>query len=206
MEPQNEEGGMDQDKSISIEMVATKILLVRGKRVMLDSDLAKLYGVETKNLNLQVKRNVERFPEDFMYQLTRQEVADLRLQIATSSYGGRRYLPYVFTQEGVAMLSSVLNSERAIQVNIAIMRAFVKLREFLLTHKELAQKIEELERKYDRKFLVVFEAIKKLHEGGIKTENRGNRLFTNPTDEILLFCKRRGVFCSWAMIVQVRIT
>lgn len=167
MEPQNEEVGMDQDRSISIEMVAAKILFVRGKRVILDSDLAKLYGVETKNLNLQVRRNRERFPEDFMYQLTRQEVVDLRLQFATSSYGGRRYLPYVFTQEGVAMLSSVLNSERAIQVNIAIMRAFVKLRELLLTHKELAQKIEALERKYqlhEADIQVIFRVIKKLFE------------------------------------------
>ena len=158
---------MDQNKSISIEVVAAKILLVRGKRVMLDSDLAKLYGVETKNLNLQVRRNVERFPEDFMYQLTRQEVVNLRLQFATSSYGGRRYLPYVFTQEGVAMLSSVLNSKRAIQVNIAIMRAFVKLRELLLTHKDLARKIAVLERKYrshDVDIQEIFKAINKLLE------------------------------------------
>ncbi|MDD4953888.1 MAG: ORF6N domain-containing protein [Candidatus Omnitrophica bacterium] len=152
-------------REISVEVVAAKILLVRGKKVMLDKDLAELYGVETKNLNLQVKRNIERFPEDFMFQLTKKEY--LRLQNATSKRGGRRYLPYVFTQEGVAMLSSVLNSKRAIQVNIAIMRAFVKLRQVLLTHKELAGKLEELERKYqlhEADIQVIFEAIKKLLE------------------------------------------
>ena len=176
MEPQNEEEGMDQDRSISVEVVATKILLVRGRKVMLDKDLAQLYGAPPKVLNQAVKRNLTRFPEDFMFQLTKEEVESLRSQFVTlneqvaneqdRTKRGRhlKYLPYAFTQEGVAMLSSVLNSERAIQVNITIMRAFVKLREFLLTHKELARKIEELERKYDRKFLVVFEAIKKLLE------------------------------------------
>ncbi|MCX5668601.1 MAG: ORF6N domain-containing protein [Candidatus Omnitrophica bacterium] len=153
------------DGEISAEIVATKILLVRGKKVMLDSDLAKLYGVETKNLNLQVKRNSKRFPDDFMFKLTSEEA--LRLQNATSKRGGRRYAPYAFTEQGVAMLSSVLKSERAIWVNIAIMRAFVKLRELLLTHKELAQKLEELERKYqlhETDIQVIFEAIKKLLE------------------------------------------
>ncbi|HOU35802.1 MAG TPA: ORF6N domain-containing protein, partial [Candidatus Omnitrophota bacterium] len=144
-----------------------KILFIRGKKVMLDRDLAELYGVKTKELNKAVSRNCERFPEDFMYQLTREEVANLRFQIGTSSYGGLRYLPYVFTQEGVAMLSSVLRSKRAVQVNIAIMRAFVKLRELLLTHKELAEKIDELERKYqmhETDIQVIFQAIKKLLE------------------------------------------
>lgn len=154
-------------KRISVEVVATKILLIRGKKVMLDRDLAELYGVKTKELNKAVSRNCERFPEDFMYQLRREEVANLRFQIGTSSYGGLRYLPYVFTQEGVAMLSSVLRSKRAVQVNIAIMRAFVKLRELLLTHKELAQKIDELERKYqmhETDIQAIFQAIKKLLE------------------------------------------
>jgi hypothetical protein len=136
---------------------------------MLDSDLAGLYQVETKNLNKAVKRNLERFPEDFMWQLTNEEVDSLRLQIGTSNVGrgGRRYLPYVFTEQGVAMLSSVLKSKRAVQVNILIMRAFVKLREVMATHKELAHKIEALERKYqthDKELQVVFEAIKKLLE------------------------------------------
>jgi len=152
------------------EVIEKKIYFIRGRKVMLAGDLAGLYGVETKNLNLQVKRNVRRFPEDFMFQLTKEE--NLRLQIATSSYGGRRYLPYVFTEQGVAMLSSVLNSERAIEVNIAIMRAFVRIREILLTHKDLAAKITALELKYrnhdlrlseyDKHITVIFEAIKKL--------------------------------------------
>ena len=152
---------------ISVEIIATKILEIRGKKVMLDWDLAKLYGVRTKRLIEQVKRNKPRFPDDFMYQLTREEVTILRSQFATSSWGGRRYLPYVFTQEGVTMLSSVLNSERAIKVNIQIMRAFVKLKELLLTHKDLAIKLEALERKYvnhDKKIKAIFEAIKKLLE------------------------------------------
>src|SRR3989338_1643970 len=106
-------------------VIENKIYLIRDRKVMLDADLAGLYGVETKNMNLQVKRNIKRFPHDFMFQVTKKE--NLRLQIATSSYGGRRYLPYVFTEQGIAMLSSVLNSERAIEVNIAIMRAFVRL-------------------------------------------------------------------------------
>ncbi|MCX5667275.1 MAG: ORF6N domain-containing protein [Candidatus Omnitrophica bacterium] len=155
---------------ISQEVIERKIYLIRGRNVMLDKDLAGLYGVETKNLNLQVKRNIKRFPEDFMFQVTKEE--NLRLQFATSSYGGRRYLPYVFTEQGVAMLSSVLNSERAIEVNIAIMRAFVRLREILLTHKDLAAKIAALELKYknhdmrfseyDKHITAIFEAIKKL--------------------------------------------
>lgn len=150
---------------VSIEVVATKIIVVRGKKVILDSDLAKLYGVKTKNLNLQVKRNFKRFPEDFMFKLSQDEA--LRLQNATSKRGGRRYAPYVFTEQGVAMLSSVLNSEQAVQVNIAIMRTFVKLREVLLTHEELAQKLDALERKYqlhETDIQVIFEAIKKLIE------------------------------------------
>ena len=155
------------EKEISVEVVATKILLVRGKKVMLDRDLADLYGVPVKVLNQAVKRNIKRFPHDFMYQLRWQEVASIRSQFVTSKRGGRRYLPYVFTQEGVAMLSSVLNSERAIRVNIAIMRAFVRLRQVLLTHKELAERLEHLERKYqlhEKDIQVIFEVIKKLLE------------------------------------------
>ena len=154
-------------KEIAVESVATKILLVRGKKVMLDRDLAELYGVKTTKLNQAVQRNLERFPSDFMYQLTREEVANLKSQIVTSSWGGVRKPPRVFTEQGVAMLSGLLNSRRAIYVNIAIMRAFVKLRELLLTHKELAQKLEELERKYqlhETDIQVIFEAIKKLLE------------------------------------------
>jgi len=155
------------NKGVSAEIVATKILFVRGKKVILDRDLAEMYGVKTKELNQAVQRNLERFPDDFMYQLTREEVANLKSQIVTSSWGGTRKPPRVFTEQGVAMLSGLLNSNRAIQVNIAIMRAFVKLRELLLTHKELSQKLEELERKYqlhETDIQAIFEVIKKLLE------------------------------------------
>ena len=133
---------------------------------MLDSDLAELYEVETFNLNKAVKRNISRFPEDFMFQLTAEEWAALRFQIGISNTGrgGRRFTPYVFTEQGVAMLSTVLNSERAVQVNIAIMRAFVNLRAIALSHKDLLQKVSSMENKYNDKFKVVFEAIKKLME------------------------------------------
>jgi len=148
--------------SISTEVIAARILIIRGKRVMSDSDLAVLYAVKTKRLNEQVARNRRRFPEDFMFQLTEEEVDSLRSHFATSNRGGRRYPPYVFTQEGVAMLSSVLNSERAIMVNIQIMRAFAQLRRMLLTNVNLRRKIEEMEKKYDKQFAVVFQAIKQL--------------------------------------------
>jgi len=139
--------------------------MIRGHKVIVDSDLADLYRVPTKAFNQGVKRNLKRFPKDFMFRLTGKEIRILRSQIVTSSWGGRRSPPYVSTEQGVAMLSSVLNSERAIQVNIAIMRAFIKLREILTTHRELAQKIEELERKYrqhDVKIQTVFDAIREL--------------------------------------------
>jgi len=150
---------------VPVEIIQNKIYWIRGHKVMLDKDLAELYQVPTKSLNLAVRRNLSRFPKDFMFRLTRNDVTNLRFQFETSSWGGRRYLPYVFTQEGVAMLSSVLNSERAIQVNIQIMRVFVKLRKLMLSHKDLARKIEDLERKFtehDKKFVLVFEAIKQL--------------------------------------------
>jgi len=131
---------------------------------MIDSDLARLYGVEAKNLNKAVKRNKNRFPPDFMFQLTRMEFRDLRCQIGTSRWGGRRFLPYAFTENGVAMLSSVLNSARAIDVNIRIMRAFTKIREWLATHQDLQEKLRKLERKFDRKFSIVFHAIQQLLE------------------------------------------
>ena len=131
---------------------------------MLDSELAELYQVSTKVFNQAVSRNRNRFPEDFMFQLTVEEDRSLRSQIVTSKVGrgGRRYRPYVFTEQGVAMLSSVLNSERAVQVNIAIMRAFVRLREMMESNKELAAKLDALEKKYDAQFSVVFQAIRKL--------------------------------------------
>jgi len=149
------------------ERIERKILLIRGYKVMLDSDLAQLYGVTTKRLNEQVRRNIKRFPDDFMFQLTKKEYDSLRSHFATSKErrGGRRYLPYSFTEQGVAMLSSVLNSERAIQVNIAIMRVFVKIRKILSTHKELAYKLSQLERKiekHDEEIQAIFEAIRQL--------------------------------------------
>ena len=149
------------------EVIEQKIFMIRGHKVMLDRDLAQLYGVSVKRLNEQVKRNIKRFPGDFMFLLTKQEVVNLRSQFATSSWGGERYLPYVFTEQGVAMLSGVINSDRAIQVNIAIMRAFVKIREILSTHKELAHKLAELERKidkHDKDIGLIFEAIRQLME------------------------------------------
>ncbi len=146
------------------ERVEKKIFLIRGKKVMLDRDLALLYEVPTKRLNEQVKRNRERFPEDFMLQLTKKEFENLKSHFATSSWGGTRKLPMVFTEQGVAMLSTVLNSERAIMVNIQIMRTFTKIRELLTTHKDLQRKIENMESKYDQQFQTVFEAIKQLLE------------------------------------------
>ncbi len=154
-----------KDKSlIPIERIERMILLIRGLKVMLDSDLAELYGVTTKRLNEQVRRNLSRFPADFVFQLTESESDLLRSQIATSKIGrgGRRYLPYVFTEQGVAMLSSVLSSERAIKVNIEIMRAFVRLRQILSSNKELSRRLDELEKKYDAQFRVVFDAIRQL--------------------------------------------
>ena len=149
---------------ISIENIEKAIYLIRGEKVMVDRDLALLYGVETKILNRAVKRNLQRFPLDFMFQLTEDEAEALRCQIGTSNKGrgGRRYLPYVFTEQGVAMLSSVLNSERAITVNIEIMRAFVKLRQLLASNTELARRLDELESKYDKQFKIVFVAIRQL--------------------------------------------
>lgn len=132
--------------AVTPEFLSRRIFLIRGQRVMLDKDLAELYQVTTGNLNLAVHRNIERFPADFMFQLDVKEYRNLTLQFAISSWGGRRRPPYAFTELGVAMLSSVLKSDRAVQMNIYIMRAFVKLRELLATHKDLAEKIETLER------------------------------------------------------------
>lgn len=152
--------------SIPTETIEHSILLIRGHKVMLDEDLALLFGVPTKVFNQSVKRNMERFPDDFMFQLTAEENENLRSQFVTSRsrHGGRRSLPYAFTEQGVAMLSGVLNSPRAIEVNIAIMRTFVRLRELLLSNKELARKLEQMERKYDAQFKVVFDAIRQLME------------------------------------------
>jgi len=143
--------------------IESTILLLRNQKVMLDADLAALYGVETKFLVRAVKRNIERFPADFMFQLNKEEFDNLRFHFGTSSdWGGRRYPPYAFTEQGVAMLSSVLRSQRAVQVNIEIMRAFIRLRQILASNAELSRKLEELEKKYDAQFKEVFEAIREL--------------------------------------------
>lgn len=140
-----------------------RILLIRKQRVMLDEDLAELYGVPTKILNKAVRRNLERFPEDFMFGLTAQEFRNLRSQTGTSKQrGGRRYLPLAFTEQGVAMLSSVLRSKRAVRVNVEIMRAFVRLRKMVAANVDLQQKVNELENKYDANFKVVFDAIREI--------------------------------------------
>lgn len=153
-------------KIISVEKIESKILQIRGKKIMLDRDLAKLYAVETKHLTRQVRRNIKRFPEDFMFKLLRKEYREfLRCQFGTLEKGKySKYLPYAFTEQGVAMLSSVLNSERAILVNIQIMRTFVNLRRMALTYVGLKRKIEAMEKKYDGQFKIVFKVIKKLLE------------------------------------------
>jgi hypothetical protein len=153
-------------KIISAERVLQSIRWIRGQKVLIDSDLATLYGVTTGNLNKAAKRNVDRFPSDFMFQLEPEELANLKFQFGIPGWGGRRRSrPYVFTEQGIAMLSSVLNSERAVKVNIAIMRAFVKLRRMLDTNRELAQKFSELERrvgKHDEEIVEILEAIRQL--------------------------------------------
>ena len=142
-----------------LTVIQNKIYEIRDKRVMLDFDLAKMYEVETKVLKQAVKRNTNRFPSDFMFTLTQKEFQILKSQIATSKKGGTRYLPFAFTEQGVAMLSSVLNSEKAIEVNIIIIRTFVLIREFALTYKDLQQKISKLEKKYNSNFKEVFNAL-----------------------------------------------
>ena len=149
---------------IPAERIEKRIFLIRGQKVILDSDLARLYEVPTRRLNEQVKRNPRRFPPDFMFQLTAEEAESLRSHCAISNAGrgGRRYHPYAFSEQGIAMLSSILNSDRAILVNVEIIRVFVRLRNLLATHKDLARKLEELEGKYDHQFKVVFDAIRNL--------------------------------------------
>jgi hypothetical protein len=156
----------------STSEVERQILLIRGEKVMLDGDLAALYQVETKVLIQAVKRNIERFPADFMFQLNPEEFDNLRSQFVTSSWGGRRYPPYAFTERGVAMLSSVLHSSRAIQVNVEIMRAFVRLRQMLASNRKLAEQLRSLEMKYDKQFRVVFDAIRQLMAEPKPSKNR----------------------------------
>ena len=162
---------------VPVERIESLILLIRGHKVMLDSDLARLYGATTKRLNEQVKRNKKRFPTDFVFQLTLEEATGLRSHIATSNLGrgGRRYRPYAFTEHGAIMAASVLNSRRAIEVSVYVVRAFVKLREVLRTHKELARKIAELEKRiegHDEEITALFEAIRQLMEPPDKPSKR----------------------------------
>ncbi|MBP6532818.1 MAG: ORF6N domain-containing protein [Bacteroidia bacterium] len=164
---------------MQLQNIETRIHEVRGQKVMLDFDLAELYEIETKNLNKAVNRNSKRFPGDFMFQLTKTEWESLRFQIGTSkSRGGTRYLPYVFTEQGLAMLSGVLNSDKAIFVNIAIMRAFVFIRQYALSHKDLTEKLSELENKYNQQFKDVYEALEYLlkKDEQIIGQNERNRI------------------------------
>lgn len=158
--------------AISVEQIEQTILLIRGQKVMLDRDLAALYGVTTGNLNKAVDRNIDRFPADFMFRLSREEFDNLKFQFGTSSWGGTRKSPCVFTEQGVAMLSSVLHSKRAIMVNVEIMRAFVRLRQLLLAHADLARKLDALEKKYDTQFKVVFDTIRQLMTPPVTTKRR----------------------------------
>jgi len=152
-----------KDLPIPVERIEKAILLIRGEKVILDRTLADLYGVETKQLKRAVRRNINRFPPDFMFELTKEEYQSLRYQFGTLKRGQHsKYLPLAFTEQVVAMLSSVLNSNRAIEVNILIMRAFVKLRVMISSHKELLRKLEDMEKKYDEQFRVVSEAIRQL--------------------------------------------
>ena len=177
---------MKQKRKISTKhlvprkVIESKILLIRGKKVMLDRDLARLYKVKTRQLTRQVRRNADRFPRDFMFLLTREEFGNLMCQIGTSSWGGTRKLPYAFTEQGVAMLSSVLNSKCAIRVNIQIIRAFTKLRKTLLTHSKLRRRIEVMEKKYDHQFKIVFDAIRELL---IPPEKPKRRIGFHPHDD-----------------------
>ncbi|MDZ4203215.1 MAG: ORF6N domain-containing protein [Bacteroidales bacterium] len=164
--------------AIPDEVVMSKIYLIRGQKVMLDSDLAELYGAETRRLNEQVKRNRDRFPEDFMFQLTETEFENLKSQIATSSWGGRRKLPSAFTEHGVLMLSSVLNSDLAIKVNIQIVRVYIKIRNMLGTHKDLLLKFEQFEAKladHDDKIMLILEYIKQLEQAKQQESEQKNQ-------------------------------
>lgn len=170
---------------IPLETIERRIYIIRGHKVMLDFDLADLYGVTTSRLNEQVKRNIERFPEDFAFQLTREEFETLMSQIAISNMGrgGRRKLSWAFTEHGILMLSSVLRSEQAVQVNIAIMRAFVRMREVMISHKDMARRINDMERKYDAQFKAVFDAIRRLMEPPAPPQKRPIGYIVNEEDD-----------------------
>ena len=160
---------------MELELIKNSILEIRGKKVMLDMDLAKIYEVETKRLKESVRRNIHRFPEDFMFELTEEEWFNLRSQFASSSWGGSRYLPFAFTEQGVAMLSSVLNSEKAISMNINIMRAFVKIRQWALTYQELSDKLSALEQQHNQKFNDIDQVLKYLLQKDHSNNQQANR-------------------------------
>ena len=158
---------------VAMEVVEKKILSIRGQKVILDVDLAELYDVTTKVFNQAVKRNVDRFPKDFMFQLTADEALTIRSQFVTASRRNIRYLPYAFTEHGIIMAASILNSQRAIDASVYVVRAFIKLREMIASHKDLTKKLNELEKKYDGQFQIVFEAIRQL----IEVEEKPKRKF-----------------------------
>jgi len=165
-------------RMISQEVIMSKIYLIRGMKIMLDKDLAELYGVETKQLKRAVRRNEKRFPQDFMFELPQNELENLRSHFGTSRWGGVRYPPMAFTEQGVAMLSSVLNSERAILVNIQIIRIFTKMRKMLMAHKDVIEKLSQIEHKlvdHDDKILLIFEYIKQLEQAKQQKNHQTNR-------------------------------
>lgn len=171
---------LNEEKSLLVpeEVIMSKIYLIRDQKVMLDKDLAVLYGVTTGNLNKAVHRNIKRFPEDFMFRLTKMEFDDLIFQSGTSSWGGTRKLPYAFTEQGVAMLSSVLHSNRAIMVNIRIVRVFTKIRQLLETHTEILRKLEHLKKKdveQDRQIMLIFEYLKQLEQDRQQNQEQQER-------------------------------
>ena len=171
---------MDKSNNLIIpdDIIKSRIYLIRGQKIMLDKDLSELYGVETKQLKRAVRRNIKRFPADFMFELTKKEFKNLRNQIDTSSWGGTCYMPMAFTEQGVAMLSSVLNSEQAITVNIRIIRIFTKMRELLSSHKEILKKLEQIEKKdveQDDKIMLIFEYLKQFEEDKQEELNQKNR-------------------------------
>jgi uncharacterized protein (UPF0147 family) len=163
---------MTDNNIATIEQISAKIYYIRGSKVMLDKDLAFLYGVQTKYLKQAVRRNIKRFPNDFMFELSKNEFQILRSQIATSSWGGARYQPMAFTEQGVAMLSGILNSDRAIQVNIQIMRTFTKLRHMISGHEELKKAVDELREQTDKRFEIVFSVLDKLLADDEKPKNK----------------------------------
>jgi hypothetical protein len=165
----------DKKILVTIENIESKILHIRGQKVMLDTDLADLYGVETKSLNRAIKRNIERFPTDFMFQLTSDEFANLKYQSGTSSWGGRRTVPFAFTEHGAIMAASVLNSQRAIEISVHVVRAFVHLRDLVSSNKELSAKLDQLERKvagHDRAIAELINAIRQLMAPSVPNNKR----------------------------------